>query len=162
MEQDVLSRLRFKVTVPTAYPFLKRFLNITKCSMLIKHAANYYTERTLQEHDLLRYRPSLVGAAVVALALNNPDIYRNDNILETSDFPGLEGTQILLEYTGFGNEELLECAAIIARKIEEEPVTASKRQLVAVKRKYDNRRYQYVSTTVELPSARYIPIGTKK
>ena len=79
MEQDMLSRLRFKITVPTASPFLKRFLSITDASELTKFAAQYYMERTLQEHDLLRYRPSLVGAASIALALNNPDIYRREN-----------------------------------------------------------------------------------
>lgn len=157
MEQDMLSRLRFKITVPTAFPFLKRFLSITDATTLTKFAVHYYMERTLQEHDLLKYRPSLVGAASVALALNNPDILKKEQSKRIKQ-PGLEGTKILLEYTGFMPEELFECASVIARKIGEEPVTASKRQLVAVKRKYDNKKYQFVSTSVGLPCASYIPI----
>lgn len=37
-------------------------------------------------------------------------------------------------------------------KVSEEPVTASRRQLVAVKRKYDNRKYLNVSTEIGLPT----------
>eukprot|EP00566_Odontella_aurita_P012130 CAMPEP_0113562118 /NCGR_PEP_ID=MMETSP0015_2-20120614/20351_1 /TAXON_ID=2838 /ORGANISM="Odontella" /LENGTH=497 /DNA_ID=CAMNT_0000463983 /DNA_START=228 /DNA_END=1721 /DNA_ORIENTATION=- /assembly_acc=CAM_ASM_000160 len=144
MEQDILQRLRFKITVPTAYPFLLRFLNMTKASQLSRIAANYYMERTLQEHDLLKFKPSVVAASAVVLALNNPDIS------DDHDCPGMP--TVLMEYTGFQPSELMACAAIIATKVGEEPVTASRRQLVAVKRKYDHRKYQHVSTTVRQPN----------
>lgn len=149
MEHDMLQRLRFKITVPTAYPFLLRFLSMTKASPLTRFAAHYYMERTLQEHDLLYYRPSFVSASAVILALNNPDIAlkENDRARECMGMP-----KILLEYTGFKEADLLQCAALIAKKVEEEPVTASRRQLVAVKRKYDNRKFRHVSTTVEQPN----------
>lgn len=74
MEQDIVRRLEFKFTVPTAYPFLTRFLLIAQASELTKMAANYYLERSLQEYQFLNYRPSLVAASAVCLALNNPDI----------------------------------------------------------------------------------------
>jgi len=65
---------------------------------------------------------------------------------------------MILEYTGYSMEEIMDCAAVIARKIGEEPVTASRRQLVAVKRKFDNRKYQYVSNpSIQLPSVKFIP-----
>jgi hypothetical protein len=63
----------------------------------------------------------------------------------------IEQDNILLEYTGFAEADILECAAVIARKVGEEPVTASRRQLVAVKRKYDNKKYMNVSIEVEQP-----------
>jgi len=149
MEQDILKLLHFKFTVPTAYPFLVRFLNIVSASKLSKFAANYYMERTLQEHDLLKYRPSLVCAACVALAINNPDIARIEDEADWKH-PGLPA--ILLEYTNFTPNEVIECAKVIAQKVGEEPVTASRRQLVAVKRKYENRRYMHVSSAVSLPT----------
>lgn len=74
MEQSILRVLNWKISVPTAYPFLYRFLSITEASNMTKHAAKYYLERTLQEHDFLYYRPSVVCAGAVILALNNPDI----------------------------------------------------------------------------------------
>lgn len=59
---------------------------------------------------------------------------------------------MLLEYTGFTKLEIIDCAAKVAKKVAEETVTASKRQLVAVKRKYDNKKYLNVSTEIGLPS----------
>jgi len=153
MEQDMLHRLRFKITVPTAYPFILRFLNITKASSVARYAAHYYMERTLQEHDLLLHRPSLVCAASVVLALNNPDIIAKEST-SNRERPGVP--KILLEYTGFSKSDILECAAVIARKVGEEPVTASRRQLVAVKRKYDNRKYFHVSSNFAQPSVQNI------
>lgn len=79
MEQDILGRLNYRISVPTAYPFVQRFLSLAKASPLTRHAANYYMERTLQEHDLLRFRPSLLSAASVILALSNPDIPIREN-----------------------------------------------------------------------------------
>jgi len=142
MEQRIVHKLRFHITVPTAYPFLQRFLSVVKASALIKHAATYYTERTLQEYDLNKFKPSVISAAAVILAINNPDICKRDEFQSTlvSGMPS-----ILLEYTEFGEEELRECARLIAEKVGEEPITASRRKLGAVKKKYENRKYMHVS-----------------
>lgn len=78
MEQEMLGRLSYRISVPTAYPFIQRFLALAKASPLVRAAANYYVERTLQEHDLLQFRPSVLAATAVILALNNPDISRRD------------------------------------------------------------------------------------
>ena len=43
-------------------------------------AANYYTERMLQEHDSLKYRPSVIAAAAVCLAINHPELREFDEI----------------------------------------------------------------------------------
>eukprot|EP00568_Trieres_chinensis_P018239 CAMPEP_0183323278 /NCGR_PEP_ID=MMETSP0160_2-20130417/73938_1 /TAXON_ID=2839 ORGANISM="Odontella Sinensis, Strain Grunow 1884" /NCGR_SAMPLE_ID=MMETSP0160_2 /ASSEMBLY_ACC=CAM_ASM_000250 /LENGTH=538 /DNA_ID=CAMNT_0025490607 /DNA_START=28 /DNA_END=1644 /DNA_ORIENTATION=- len=150
MEQDMLQRLRFKITVPTAYPFLQRFLSLTKAPQLAQFAANYYMERTLQEHDLLQYKPSVVAASCVILALSNPDIPADTETLN----PGMP--RILLEYTGFEEKVLLSCAKLIATKVGEDPVTASKRQLVAVKRKYGHGKFRHVSTAISQPCVKYI------
>lgn len=74
MEQTILRVLKWKISLPTAFPFLDRFLSLTKASPMTKVVAAYYLERTLQEHDMLQYRPSMVCASAVILALNNPDI----------------------------------------------------------------------------------------
>lgn len=87
MEQDIVRNLEFKMTVPTAHPFLVRFLLITKASELSGVAASYYLERSLQEYQFLKYRPSLVAASAVCLALNNPDIRTDDGA--TGRYPGI-------------------------------------------------------------------------
>jgi len=148
MEQDIVHKLRFKMTVPTAYPFLQRFLNLVDASPLTRHAANYYMERTLQEHDMLSFKPSMVAISAVVLALNNPDIRDSSTSL---------GVPVLLvEYSNFQACKILECATLLSKKVSEEPVTASRRQLVAVKRKFDSRKYLNVSTTIDLPNANTI------
>ena len=83
MEGDILKNLEFKLTVPTGLPFLYRFLHITKASKLARHLANYYMERMLQEYCSLSYRPSLVAAAAVCLALNNPDVLERDSLVKS-------------------------------------------------------------------------------
>eukprot|EP00581_Thalassiosira_minuscula_P000346 CAMPEP_0183741678 /NCGR_PEP_ID=MMETSP0737-20130205/62774_1 /TAXON_ID=385413 /ORGANISM="Thalassiosira miniscula, Strain CCMP1093" /LENGTH=55 /DNA_ID=CAMNT_0025977091 /DNA_START=117 /DNA_END=280 /DNA_ORIENTATION=+ len=55
---------------------------------MTRHAAAYYLERTLQEHDLLEYRPSVVCASAVILALNNPDVRIHEEDYER-ELPGL-------------------------------------------------------------------------
>lgn len=93
MEQSILKVLNWKISVPTAYPFLDRFLNLTKASPLTRHAATYYLERTLQEHELLDWRPSVVCAGAVILALNNPNIRVQEEDYER-DLPGLVRNKI--------------------------------------------------------------------
>ena len=66
---------------------------------------------------------------------------------------GKKQSPLLLEYTGFSANEILDCASIIARKVAEEPVTASNRLLVALKKKYDHRKHMSVSTSVKDPCA---------
>lgn len=87
MEADILKELKFRLTVPTGYPFLQRFLYIAKATKTMSCAANYYLERMLQEHDALQFRPSLIAASAVCLAINHPEIREYDEI--ETDKPGV-------------------------------------------------------------------------
>mmetsp|Transcript_8893 Transcript_8893/g.12738 ORF Transcript_8893/g.12738 Transcript_8893/m.12738 type:complete len:493 (-) Transcript_8893:259-1737(-) len=153
MEQDILKVLDWKISIPTAYPFLDRFLSLTDASEMTTHAASYYLERTLQEHSFLQFRPSVVCASAVILALNNPDIRVQEEDLER-ELPGFP--KILMEYTGFCEYELTTCMERMAEKVAEEPITASRRQLNAVKKKFENSKYLEVSVNLELPNIQYV------
>jgi hypothetical protein len=75
MEASIVNVLRFKISVPTGYPFLQRFLHITNgTDTAVESLAAYYMERILQEYCMLNFRPSLVAAAAVSLAWSNPVI----------------------------------------------------------------------------------------
>lgn len=78
MEQDIVHKLGFRITVPTAYPFLQRFFTMVKASKIVQHASSYYMERTLQEHDMLKYRPSEICASAIVLALNHKQFAEED------------------------------------------------------------------------------------
>ena len=89
MEADMLGELSFNLTVPTGHPFLQRFLFITHATETMSIAANYYAERMLQEHDSLKYRPSIIAAAAVCLAINHPEIRGFDDVEAAK--PGVVG-----------------------------------------------------------------------
>lgn len=90
MEATILQVLKFNLSVPTAFPFLHRFLFLTNATTTMKHASSYYLDRMLQESDYLKFRPSVLASAVVCLAINQPEIRDHDD-LETSK-PGIVRT----------------------------------------------------------------------
>lgn len=69
MEQRILAFLEFKISFPTTYHFLARFLKIAGGGRNCSNRAHYFAERALQEHDVLHYKPSLIAASAVYLAL---------------------------------------------------------------------------------------------
>lgn len=73
MEQMILRRLKFEITVPTSWTFLVRFLKVAKATDRQHHRAQYYLERSLQEHDGLSFRPSMLAATSLFLA-RIPDV----------------------------------------------------------------------------------------
>jgi cyclin B len=85
MEFEIVKVLGFKMTVPTAYPFLQRFLHVTNAPKIIRDLASFYTERMLQEYCMLNFRASLVASAAVCLAWNNP------TVLEDFEEAGING-----------------------------------------------------------------------
>lgn len=97
MEQTILRVLSRKINVPTSYTFLDRFLVLTNASAMTRHAASYYLDMTLHVHFLLQYRPSLVCASTVILALNNPDICVLEEKCKHNELSGL--VRVVLFYT---------------------------------------------------------------
>ena len=90
-EAHIVKTLKFRMTVPTGYHFLQRFLHISKANREMKNLANFYMERMLQEYSTLSHRPSLVAAAAVVLAINNPDIVSLEDCGENRS-PGVVGS----------------------------------------------------------------------
>lgn len=66
-----------------------------------------------------------------------------------------------MQYTGFDKEELMECMTLVAAKISEPSICASRRNLTAVKKKYEHRKYQSVSSAVDFPSVFYVKENMK-
>lgn len=87
MEATILTELQFNLTVPNAYPFLQRFLFIVNATSTMRIASRYYLDRMLQEHDVLKFRPSLLAAAVVCLSINHPEIREFDEV--ENEKPGM-------------------------------------------------------------------------
>ena len=71
-------------------------------------------------------------------------------------FHTISQPKVLMEYTGFDRHELYECMALVSRKISDPAICASRRQLTAVKKKYENRKYMSVAVALENPSVLYV------
>jgi len=80
MEANILKVLEYRLSAPTAHPFLLRFLYLTNATETQRHATFYYMDRMLQQYKTLDHRASLIAAACVSLALNNPQIRAEDGI----------------------------------------------------------------------------------
>jgi len=63
----------------------------------------------------------------------------------------IEQPDLLVEYTGYEKKEIFKICEQIASNIGKEVVTASERQLIAVKRKFNSRKFYYVSTDLIAP-----------
>jgi Cyclin, N-terminal domain/Cyclin, C-terminal domain len=171
MEMDILQALNFRISGPTAYPFLVRFLFITEATQTARFAANYYLERFLQEYDYINHRPSLIAAAAVCLALHHPEIREYDQLDGVS--PGVVGIEsvwiwcsadgnllltcasfsqpdVLLKYTGFSFHDIANVAHLIADKIVVN-ITTSSRALRAVYDKYDTAAFEFISSEFSPP-----------
>jgi cyclin B len=133
MEMKILIFFGYSVACPTAHQFLVRFLRIGGYSLTARtaHRASYFCERCLQEHDMLSYKPSLLAAAVVYLAASMD-----------RDRPW---TTELEEYTGYTAEQLLPCARQVSEHVNKNPITASKRPLHAVRKKFETQKFMAVA-----------------
>eukprot|EP00934_Nitzschia_sp_Nitz4_P004301 Nitzschia sp. Nitz4//scaffold45_size130396//68624//70480//NITZ4_003453-RA/size130396-snap-gene-0.126-mRNA-1//1//CDS//3329552410//4291//frame0 len=152
MEAKMVAALRFRLSVPTGHPFLVRFLHIVDATRLVRSLANFYYERLLQEYDALHFRPSLLAAVCVALALSNPDRLAHDAPLHE----GPTVPQILMRYTGFSQSEMLEAAVFVVDKLKVVEVRGGQRVLHSVRQKFSSSRYDAVSNTMVLPHLRHL------
>ena len=150
-ELDILTELRFNLTVPTAYPFLQRFLFITNATTTMEYAASYYLDRMLMEHEALQFRPSVVAATCVCLAINHPGIRENDGLDETPA-PGVPNE--LVEYTGYAPELIHQTAEYVANTVDTTLHSSQHGQtLKTAKNKYSKARFSFVAEKYESPDA---------
>lgn len=89
IESVICRVLDFELAVPTGLPFARRFLSLVDATETMRFAAKYYLEMTLMEHDSLGYRPSLLAAGAVCLAINNPAVRKKDGVYYILDKPGV-------------------------------------------------------------------------
>lgn len=90
MEIEILKVLQYRVSGPTAYPFMCRFLTMmqVETNSAVWFGSNYYLDRMLQEANSLEHRPSLLALGSVVLALNNHDLRSHDGLVESTR-PGI-------------------------------------------------------------------------
>ena len=69
MEQHILEKLHFRLTVPTPRSFLKRFCKAAQGDSKLLLLVSYLLELTLVDYSFLKHKPSLLCAACTSVAL---------------------------------------------------------------------------------------------
>ncbi|EQC33119.1 hypothetical protein SDRG_09107 [Saprolegnia diclina VS20] len=68
MEEELLASIGYRVTSPTSFQFMNRFLKASATEdPKMRHYAHYIVDRCMQEYKLLKYRPSMLAATAVFL-----------------------------------------------------------------------------------------------
>ena len=135
MESSILKALEYRVSIPTAYNFLCRYLDCIQASERTRHLANYYAERNLQESDILTFLPHKFAAASVYAALTQ----------QSGSCAEPVWTNILKEESGCTEGNIKSIARNIICHVGEEPQTASRRRLFATKNKFSSKLFSEVS-----------------
>lgn len=87
---------RNTLTQPTVFSLADYFCSICKASSRGRHLAYYFVERSLYEHDILRFLPAKVCAAMVVLAINHPKLL----LIEDNTRPDIGNPYGYLERSG--------------------------------------------------------------
>ena len=145
MESSILIQLAYQITVPTGYHFLTRYLNSIQAPDRLRDIASYYAERNLQESDSLCMQPHTFAAASIYAAL----VQQNQTIIHQKSIS--VWNRSLYELSGLTENDLKSCAKNIISHVREESETASKRRLIATKKKYSIGQYIGISE-LKLPN----------
>ena len=130
MEGQMLNVLDFKLTFPTHFVFLTRWARVADADKKQKLFASYCVERTLQEYSFLRYKPSLIAAAGVYLAMETAPCGSNQL-----------WTQLLEKHTSYTDVDLQECV----KEMRDVIADAEHRSLLAVRKKYNTEENGFVA-----------------
>uniref|UniRef100_A0A1J3K6C5 Cyclin-B2-1 n=1 Tax=Noccaea caerulescens TaxID=107243 RepID=A0A1J3K6C5_NOCCA len=128
MEKTMLDTLQFNVSLPTQYPFLKRFLKAAQAEKKCEMLASFLIELALVEYEMLRFPPSLLAATAVYTAQCTLDGFRQWN--STCEF-----------HSHYSQDQLMECS----RKMVSLHDKAATGKLTGVYRKYNTFKFGYIA-----------------
>lgn len=133
-EAQMLRRLNFELSGCSVLPFLGRLLKVLEASECVNSLALYYSELQLLDYRMLKHLPSTVAAACSYLAF-----------LAGKGKPPL-WTQYVQQQAQCGEETVKECAKEMIEGFKE----ASKKELLAAKKRFSQRKYMEVGR-MEIP-----------
>ncbi|KAL0418416.1 UNVERIFIED_CONTAM: G2/mitotic-specific cyclin S13-6 [Sesamum radiatum] len=121
MEKAILGKLEWYLTVPTPYVFLVRYIKASvPADKEMENMAFFFAELALMNYStIINYSPSKLSASAVYVArctLNRSPLW----------------TETLKHYTGYSEDQLIECAKMLASFHS----GAAENKLKAVSRKY--------------------------
>lgn len=128
MERDMLNTLSFKLSVPTPYQFMCRFIKANGAEKQQALLVSFLVELSLPEYHMLRYPPSQLAAG--AICASNEILGKQPQWNHT-----------LMMHTRYTKEQVLQVAQEMAKLMRK----ASSESLVAVHKKYSHSRFLEVA-----------------
>ncbi|KAL4197439.1 hypothetical protein AMTRI_Chr04g251180 [Amborella trichopoda] len=129
MEKSMLNTLQFKMSVPTPFVFMKRFLKAAESDIKLEMMSFYLMELSMVEYRMLKFSPSLLSAAAV---------YTGRRILRLSPL----WSNTLKSHTTYTEDKLQECV----KWMEEICQGAGQGKLTSVFRKYSVSKFGGVAS----------------
>jgi len=126
MESEIVNTLYYQFTIPTIHSFLCRYLKAAHADRAMVQLACYLAERTLQEHSMIKFLPSVIAATSVYIARKS--LRRHP------------WSPTLLKYTNYDEDDLSACADEMKAVLEN-----STSQQQAVLRKYSSPKFGAVA-----------------
>lgn len=74
MERQILQKLNWDVTVPTAFRFLERFSKLAKLDDKMSALALYMTELCMVDVNMNKWQPSLLASSTIYVAQSVTDV----------------------------------------------------------------------------------------
>lgn len=128
MERLMLNILQFNMSVPTPYVFLRRYLKAAESDKKLELLTFFLIELCLVEYEMIKYPPSFLAAAAIYTA-------------QCSLYGLKQWTKTCEWYTGFAENQLLECSKLIVSF----HMNASMGRLTGVHRKYCTSKFGYAA-----------------
>jgi hypothetical protein len=133
MEQLILDKLNWNLTVATAETFLARYLKISSADTKISLMSNFFVEVASMDLESYQHSPSIVASAAIMLSkslLNHTDVW--DYACEY--------------YTSYKKADLEECMLWLVEKVDDIDMDEN---CTALKRKYDSKKYNTTWTSIQ-------------
>lgn len=128
MEEIMADFLQHNFGLPTQFKFLNLFLKVSGAETLIRHMAYFLSQLCLTQYEMLKYPPSKLAAA--AIYCSQCAIYKNPQWNKDLQF-----------YTRYNEDELKECARLMARYHRN-----SRSTLTGLYGKFSGRRFSCVAS----------------
>ncbi|RCV23274.1 hypothetical protein SEVIR_4G298800v4 [Setaria viridis] len=124
MERRIVNTLKFNMSVPTPYCFMRRFLKAAQAEKKLELLSFFMIELSLVEYEMLKFCPSMLAAAAIYTAQCTINGFKSWN-------------KCCELHTKYSEEQLMDCS----RMMVELHQRAAHGKLTGVHRKYSTFRY---------------------
>ncbi|KAI5438615.1 G2/mitotic-specific cyclin-1 isoform X1 [Lathyrus oleraceus] len=100
MEKLMVNTLKFNISVPTAYVFIRRFLKAAQADRKLELLAFFLVELSLVEYAMLKFPPSQLAAAAVYTA-------------QCATYGFKQWSKTCEWHTNYSEDQLLECSSLM-------------------------------------------------